>query len=1234
MKTTPIYLQKENKRTKDYFIKSFLLLVLSIWFTVPQYAQTPCTQFDTGPFTDFNPVSSSCFNDCTPTVFSTFQVFQNESYKIFNLAAGESYTFEFCNGYDANIWEALITVAAWDEQTETVVPNSDIATVLGCTINFTVPTTGDYIIIISDPTNCGGPNVSVNNGFPTLVCTGNVSCCGALFTDDGGQFGDYDDDENYTATMCPDNFDEYIEVDFTSFSLEDSSTGCFDGLQIYNGDNTSAPLINEYCDTPGGPGSPGTVTADNTTGCLTFEFASDGSVEQAGWEANVSCVTCPEADNISTSNVTADGFDVSWTSGANVTSSTIFLCPVEVNPGDPSCIEISNVTSPHTFTGLPNCAEYEVYVRQTCNERVSEFPAEIASVVVTIEEANLMPVCGETVVYPVCGPMVPYQNNENVVFMVCPDNTTDVVSITFTYFDIKVDVAVFNRSCSSDFVTIKDVTSGANFGSFCSEESVSGINPFSNQDLSLNPTFTGEAPGNCLMVSFTSDANDRLSGFSFDVSCVFCTGPSNVNAYNFNEDSFDVSWDPGYNAVSADIEICPQGTPAEDPSCISFEGITSNPFTATGLTTCTMYDVYVREDCGTEESAFEIDTVEGRAIAPQPMNNLSPSCGDVITYPTCGAPFIYENNENFNYTVCPDVATDLISVTFTHFDLEVTFDGLACRDFVTISDATTMTNFGMFCSEADGDGDAPPAANDLSLNPTFTAEGPGNCLTIAFTSNPSNRGTGFSFDVSCVPPPVCTLNVGDLIITEIMQNPNAVGDAQGEYFEVYNTTGASIDMMGLIIADGGSDSHTISSSLMVPAGGYAVLGINGDATTNGGVTVDYVYSGFNLSNSDDEVIIVCVTTEIDRVNYDGGPGFPDPTGASMSLDPNSFNDTANDSGENWCESTTVIFSVDFGTPGTANDSCAKCDGPSNVNADNFTNTNFDVSWDSGGNALTADIEVCPQGTPAEDPACISFTNVSNPFTATGLTTCVIYDVYVKENCGVLESEFEIDTVEGRTIIIESANNLSPNCGATITYPACGPPFTYENNEDFTYTVCPDVVTNVVSVTFTYFDLEVDNGSGCFDFVRISDATTGTNFGDFCSEADGDGNIPPAINNLSQNPTFTAEGPGNCLTIRFQSDGVVQETGFSFTVSCIPACPDDYAGGGLPGSQPALTGFPNESLFYQTSGSIISDQGLGLHTPNITVEYKAGLGGSNSIELLAGFEVNLGVDFHAFFGGCN
>jgi cysteine-rich repeat protein len=179
-------------------------------------------------------------------------------------------------------------------------------------------------------------------------------------------------------------------------------------------------------------------------------------------------------------------------------------------------------------------------------------------------------------------------------------------------------------------------------------------------------------------------------------------------------------------------------------------------------------------------------------------------------------------------------------------------------------------------------------------------------------------------------PSVCTMPTGpitptapgDLVITEIMRNPAAVTDALGEWFEVYDPTAFDFELMGLLFQDDGTDSFVITTSLVVPAGGYVVLGPNAMSMTNGGVTVDYEYgTAMALGNSGDELEIFSGPTSLDRVAWVTGAGWPATAGAAMSLGAATTDALANDTATNWCNATTPLASGDLGTPGASNPPC-------------------------------------------------------------------------------------------------------------------------------------------------------------------------------------------------------------------------------------------------------------------------------------------------------------------------
>ena len=155
----------------------------------------------------------------------------------------------------------------------------------------------------------------------------------------------------------------------------------------------------------------------------------------------------------------------------------------------------------------------------------------------------------------------------------------------------------------------------------------------------------------------------------------------------------------------------------------------------------------------------------------------------------------------------------------------------------------------------------------------------------------------------------------DIIINEIMQNPAAVSDANGEWFELYNNGTINVNLIDWQIKDNGSDSHTINKNLIIPANGYIVLCRNNDTATNGGVNCSYEYNKSTLGNSDDEIILINNSLEIDRVYYDDGSDFPDPIGKSMELKNYSLD---NNIGANWGEAITTYGDGDYGTPGYEN----------------------------------------------------------------------------------------------------------------------------------------------------------------------------------------------------------------------------------------------------------------------------------------------------------------------------
>jgi len=192
-----------------------------------------------------------------------------------------------------------------------------------------------------------------------------------------------------------------------------------------------------------------------------------------------------------------------------------------------------------------------------------------------------------------------------------------------------------------------------------------------------------------------------------------------------------------------------------------------------------------------------------------------------------------------------------------------------------------------------------------------------NVTLTANDDNPFGLADGVS-----VPFDVLEFNLPAIVICEVLQDPVTVLDGVGEWFEVYNNSAVAVDMDGWTIKDDGTNTHTIVGTLIVPAFGYAVLGNNADPLTNGGYTCNYVFPvAFALGNADDELVLVMPdgVTEVDRIMWDGGTIWPDPSGASMIFAGLPGDD--NNVGTSWTVSTLREPSFtgatgDLGSPGT------------------------------------------------------------------------------------------------------------------------------------------------------------------------------------------------------------------------------------------------------------------------------------------------------------------------------
>lgn len=214
-------------------------------------------------------------------------------------------------------------------------------------------------------------------------------------------------------------------------------------------------------------------------------------------------------------------------------------------------------------------------------------------------------------------------------------------------------------------------------------------------------------------------------------------------------------------------------------------------------------------------------------------------------------------------------------------------------------DPTRNDEEGAFCPSEDpyGDGDL---GSPGEANPPCPIEAPeGSCV-----------------DADGALRDIVAPAVGDLWITEFMADPSAVGDTEGEWFEVYANAAFDLNALEFGRAEEVEEAVELDTCAPVEAGQYILFAKNAEAATNGGLpAVDYEV-GLSLINSNGALFIATDGEVLDEVLWTDTEG-----GASRALDPSVSGPQANDDEANWCDGADPYGDGDLGTPAAENAAC-------------------------------------------------------------------------------------------------------------------------------------------------------------------------------------------------------------------------------------------------------------------------------------------------------------------------
>ncbi len=485
--------------------------------------------------------------------------------------------------------------------------------------------------------------------------------CGGVYLDSGGAGGNYSNSENTTTTICPDTAGDVVTVIFTSFSAENFGTGCFDGLTIYNGGDTTAPTINppnggtQWCwdrndATPNGSGDLEgmTITSTAADGCLTFVFTSDGSQTRPGWEGNIYCSqppTCflPENLAVNAASITITTAEVSWddTNGGNPAGGWQVIYTLAGDDISTGTV-VDAPTNPFTITGLNASTAYDFYVRANCGTAPATDYSFWAGPVSFMTKCDVIAAPytenfennGDI---PLCWDQDP-GNSENWLFsndVTAPGhignagNVNGTTTLSGGYFAWVDDSSPnsLNTGLLSPFIDLAGVTAPTlGFYYISNDEFFLRHVNFSvdiwNGTTWTNDVFTSNSnttgweqvfvdlsafAGQVIQARFVVDENNTGTRDDFAIDDIYigempaCVNVNAITIQSVGSNNMVSSWTDGGNIPVATAWEIEYGAPGFTLGTGTNVPANTNPFDLTGLTPQTDYEFYVRSDCGNGE---------------------------------------------------------------------------------------------------------------------------------------------------------------------------------------------------------------------------------------------------------------------------------------------------------------------------------------------------------------------------------------------------------------------------------------------------------------------------------------------------------------------------------------------------------------------------------------------------------------------------------------------------------
>jgi hypothetical protein len=493
--------------------------------------------------------------------------------------------------------------------------------------------------------------------------------------------------------------------------------------------------------------------------------SSSAAQQTVGYTLTIQQVFCNQPTGLTATSITSTSANLEWAAATGITTwqYSVGAAPYGLPTGTTFTSTPSNTTNP--FTGIPGIV-YEYYVRAQCSDGnysiwAGPFSYTLPQVATPLNFTDgLETLTGWTLTSLnqsnkwAVGSAV---NNGGTKSLYITDtngatNTYNntATSVVQAYKDFVIPAGATQLDFTFDWRSVGEVqdyirvwtvpttftpTAGTQITAVANSRIKIGpdftsIPNFTTQNYTLNAT--PYAGGN-MRVVFEWRNNNTVGNQppaaidNIKLDLITCPKPGNLTISNIGYNIAQVNWVNGATETQWEVLVLPAGAAA--PTAASVGVVTTgNPFSITGLTSVTCYDVYVRARCSATEFSFW----------SVPVNFCtSPNfCAGDHFIDTGGTTGAYQNNESTFVTACPANVGDVVTVIFNSFNLAAG-DNLIIRN----GDLATSPIVGTYTG--------------ANLPPSFTSTSPTGCLSFSFTSNATGTSTGWDATVLCTPPITC-----------------------------------------------------------------------------------------------------------------------------------------------------------------------------------------------------------------------------------------------------------------------------------------------------------------------------------------------------------------------------------------------------------------------------------------------------------------------------------------------